>query len=38
MGANVEVLEPSAWREEIRDDARRILAQSSSDTAIDTAT
>ncbi|MCI0511536.1 putative DNA-binding transcriptional regulator YafY [Chromohalobacter marismortui] len=38
MGANVEVLEPSAWRDEIRDDARRILAQSSSATATNQAT
>lgn len=36
MGANVEVLGPSTWREEIRDDARRILAQSSFEAAMET--
>lgn len=36
MGANVEVLEPSTWREEIRDDARRILAQSSFEATMET--
>ncbi|MCK0745731.1 helix-turn-helix transcriptional regulator [Chromohalobacter nigrandesensis] len=38
MGANVEVLEPCAWREEIRDDARRILAQSSWEATMETET
>lgn len=38
MGANVEVLNPSTWREEIRDDARRILAQSSFEATMETAT
>lgn len=29
MGASVEVVKPDTWREEIRDDARRILARAS---------